>query len=187
MLKKAKSKSTAKRSASKKPVKKTAKKKSISKKPAAKKVVKKKSVKKKATAKKKTLKKKTIKKTLKKKVVARTKPGRKQTRPRKPLLVEPGPPPRGIPSVEEPASNEEAIGTVVHYYSHLSVAIVQINTGKITKGDTVHVKGHSTDFVQKAESMEYEHASIDQASAGQSVGLLVKDHAREHDIVFLVK
>lgn len=187
MPKKVKRKSAAKKSASKKPAKKTAKKKTLRKKSTAKKTVKKKAGKKKATAKKKALKKKATKKTIKKKAVAKTTPVRKQTRPHKPLLVEPGPPPRGIPSVEEPASNEEAIGTVVHYYSHLGVAIVQINTGKLTKGDIVHVKGHSTDFVQKAESMEYEHASIDQASAGQSVGLLVKDHAREHDIVFLVK
>lgn len=186
MPKKVKRKSAAKKSASKKPAKKTAKKKTLRKKSTAKKTIKKKAGKKKAIAKKKALKKKAAKKTIKKKAVAK-KPVRKQTRPHKPLLVEPGPPPRGIPSVEEPASNEEAIGTVVHYYSHLGVAIVQINTGKLTKGDTVHVKGHSTDFVQKAESMEYEHASIDQASAGQSVGLLVKDHAREHDIVFLVK
>jgi translation elongation factor EF-1alpha len=49
------------------------------------------------------------------------------------------------------------------------------------------VKGHTTDFTQKVESLEYEHAHIDAAKAGQSCGLKVKDHAREHDIVYLVK
>jgi hypothetical protein len=187
MPKKSKSKSAVKKSTSRKPAKKTAKKKAIKKKSSVKKVMKKKSVKKKATTKKKSLKKKTLKKTVKKKASAKTSPRRKQARPRKPLLVAPGPPPRGIPSVEEPASNEEAIGTVVHYYSHLSVAVIQINKGKLKTGDTVHIKGHSTDFVQNVESMEYEHARIDQVLPGQSVGILVKDHAREHDILYLVK
>lgn len=182
MQKKVKSKSAVKKSASRKPVKKTAKKKTVRKKPAVKKIVKKKLIKKKAITRKKTL-----KKTVKKKAAARSRPGSKQARPLKPLMVAPGPPPLGITSVEEPASNEEAIGTVVHYYSHLSVAVVQINKGKLKTGDIVHIKGHSTDFIQKAESMEYEHVSVDQASAGQSVGLLVKDPAREHDILFLVK
>ncbi len=102
-------------------------------------------------------------------------------------MIEPGPPPRTIPPVEEPASNEEAIGTVTHYYSHLSVAVVQINKGTLRTGNTIHVKGHVTDFTQAVESMEYEHQHIDQAAAGQSVGLKVKDHAREHDIVFVLK
>ena len=35
--------------------------------------------------------------------------------------------------------------------------------------------------------MEFEHQHIEQASAGQSFGMKVKDHVREHDIVYLVK
>jgi len=89
--------------------------------------------------------------------------------------------------VEEPSQHEEAIGTVTHYYDHLGVAIVQINKGTLKTGDTVHIKGHTADFTQSVESMEYEHQHIDQAEAGQNIGLLVKDHVREHDIVYLVK
>jgi translation elongation factor EF-1alpha len=107
--------------------------------------------------------------------------------PRKTVTVEPGPPPTGIPSVEEPARNEEALGTVTHYYSHLGVAIVQINKNTLSTGDIIHIKGHTTDFTQKVESMEYEHQHLDQAGAGQSVGIKIKDHAREHDIVYRVK
>ncbi len=76
---------------------------------------------------------------------------------------------------------------MTHYYSHLGVAIVQINKGPLKTGDTVHLKGHAVDFTQPVESMEYEHQRIDQAEAGQIIGLRVKNHAREHDIVFLVK
>ncbi|HUI46154.1 MAG TPA: hypothetical protein VL122_09270 [Nitrospirota bacterium] len=155
----------------------------------AKKTVSQKSVKK--AVKKKTLKKKSpppTKKTAKKKTLKK-KPlsARRKAATPKPVMVEPGPPPRTIPPVEEPFANEEAIGTITHYYSHLNVAVVQLNKGTLKVGDTIHLKGHTTDFSQTIESMEYEHLHIDQAGAGQSVGIRVKDHAREHDIVYLVK
>ena len=170
-------KSKKKKPATRKPAKKAVKKKLTKKKPAKKKVAKKK------TVKKKTLKKKTVKKAAGKKV----KPASQKAIEPKPLMVEPGPPPMGIPPVEEPASNEEAIGTVTHYYSHLGVAVVQINKGTLRSGDTVHFKGHTTNFTQKVESLEYEHQHVEQVSAGQSVGIKVQDHAREHDIVYRVK
>ena len=163
MPKKVKAKKKAKKAASRKPVKKAVKKKTLKKKsvPA----------------------KKTAKKTLKKRTLSAS----RKSPTREPIMVEPGPPSRVIPPVEEPIANEEAIGTVTHYYSHLNVAVVQINKGTLKVGDTVHLKGHTTDFSQTVDSMEYEHLHIVQAGAGQSVGIKVKDHAREHDIVYLVK
>ncbi|MCK9419347.1 MAG: hypothetical protein M0R70_08220 [Nitrospirae bacterium] len=111
----------------------------------------------------------------------------KQTVQSKLFEIEPGPPPPGIPPVEEPARHDEAIGTVTHYYSHLGVAIVQINNGALKTGDSIHIQGHSTDFTQPVESMEFEHQHIDRAAIGQIIGLRVKDHVRVHDIVYLIK
>lgn len=159
------------------PKKKTMKK--AAKKNAAKKKLKKKAVAMKAVTKK-AVKKKTAKKAAPKPKAA-AKPA-----PPKPLMVAPGPQPTGIPPVEEPAAREEAIGTVTHFYSHLGVAVIQINRGELRTGDTIHIKGHTTDFTQTVQSMEYEHQHIDRAGAGQSVGVKVIDHAREHDIVYLV-
>jgi len=177
MPEKAKGKSKVKKAVSRKPAKKAVKKKTLGKtSPPRKKI-----------AKKKTLKKITAKKPAKKKIVKITKPSGEPEVTPKPLIVEPGPPPRTLPPLEEPTTNEEAMGTVTHYYSHLNVAVVQINKGKLRTGDTIHVKGHSSDFTQAVESMEYEHQHVDQAAAGQSVGIRVKDHAREHDIVYRVK
>ncbi len=176
-------KSKAKKSASRKPVrKKTIKKKTLKKSSLRKKTIKKKIAGKKAVKRKPLKKKATAKKTAKK-TVRKAKPAIEP----KPTMVEPGPPPFEVPPVEEPAANEEAIGTVTHYYSHLGVAVVQINKGTLRTGETIHVKGHTTDFTQKIESLEYEHQHVDKVSAGQSVGLKVIDHAREHDIVFRIK
>jgi hypothetical protein len=182
MQKKAKSRSAAKKSASRKPAKRTAKKKTTSKKSVVKKAAKKKAANKKTTVKKKALRKKTVKKAAKK-TPAKT----ERAAPSDRFAIEPGPPPPGIPSVEEPARHEEAVGTVTHYYSHLSVAIIQVNNGMLRTGDSIHIQGHSTDFTQPVESMELEHQHIDQATAGQTVGVRVRDHVREHDIVYLIK
>ncbi len=175
MPQKVKRKSKTKKAASRKPARKAVKKKVIKKKTA----IKKKAAKK--TARKKLLKKKTAKK-----LTARKKTIKKSVM-SKPSMIEPGPPPRVIPPVEEPASNEEAIGTITHYYSHLGVAVAQVNKGTLRTGDSIHIKGHTTDITQAVDSMEFEHQHVEQAGAGQSVGIKVKDHVREHDIVYRVK
>ncbi len=162
------------------------------KKPLKKKASPKKTTKKKA-AKKKISKKRVVvrKKAARKKTAAKRKPAtaaaRKQTPVKKATVIKPGPPPSGIPPVEEPLANEEALGVITHYFSHIGVAVIQLNKGSLKTGDKIHVKGHTTDFIQSVESMEYEHQHIDKAGAGQSFGLKIKDHAREHDIVYRVK
>jgi hypothetical protein len=182
MPKKATSKSAANKSVSRKPARKTVKKKVSTKKSAVKKAVKKKPASNKAVVKKKALRKKPAKKAVKK-TTAKT----KRTVPSKRFAIEPGPPPPGIPPVEEPAQQEEAVGTVTHYYSHIGVAIIQINNGSLKTGDSIHIQGHTTNFTQPVESMELEHQHVDQAATGQTVGLRVKDEARVHDIVYLIK
>ena len=144
----------------------------------------------KKAARKKAVKKASTKKPVRKKAAVRTagkKASSKKPLLKKPFLVKPGPPAGSVPSVEEPASQEAAIGVITHYYSHIGVAVAQLNNGVLKIGDTIHVKGHSTDFTQTVDSMEYEHQHIDQAGAGQNIGLKVIDHAREHDIVYRVK
>jgi hypothetical protein len=123
----------------------------------------------------------------KNKTVRKTKPASNRIPSKRPVTVQPGSPPGSIPPVEEPSVHEEAIGIVTHYYSHLGVAVIRVNKGFLCTGDTIHITGHSTDFTQTVVSMEYEHQHIDQAGAGQSVGLKIANQAREHDIVYLVK
>jgi hypothetical protein len=171
MAKKVRSKKKAKKAATKKPLKKAAKKKALKRKP----------------SKKRTVKKKALKKKAKKKSGSKSKTARKGAGVTKSLLVEPGPAGVVAQPVEEPVQREEAVGTVTHYYSHLNVAVVQLNNGTLKTGSTIHIKGATTDFTQTVDSMEYEHLPIEQALAGQSFGLRVKEHAREHDIVYLVK
>jgi len=172
--------------------------KAAARKPAKKKTAGKKTVKKKAAAKrsagKKAAKKRVagkstrkIKSKSKKKAVRKAKPASDRVPSKRPATVQPGPPQGSVPPVEEPSLHEEAIGIVTHYYNHLGVAVVQVNKRSLKTGDTIHITGHTTDFIQVVASMEYEHQHVDQASTGQSVGLKVANEAREHDIVYLVK
>jgi putative protease len=75
------------------------------------------------------------------------------------------------------------IGTVTHYFGHLSVAAVSL-TDTLRVGDRIHIAGHTTDLEQTVESMEVEHAKVESAGPGDDVALQVKDHVREHDHIF---
>jgi translation initiation factor IF-2 len=80
---------------------------------------------------------------------------------------------------------EERIGIVSHYFSKIGVAAVVLE-GELAVGDTIHIKGHTTDFAQKLESIQIENKNIEHAKKGDDVAIKVKEHAREHDIVYKV-
>jgi translation elongation factor EF-1alpha len=80
----------------------------------------------------------------------------------------------------------ERIGVVTHYYSHLSVAIVRLESGTLRVGDVIHIRGHTTDFSQKVESLEVNQAPVTEVRPNEEFGLKVAEHAREHDVVFKV-
>ena len=140
-------------------------------------------------AKKKTAAKKTPKKKAVKKPVAKKRPVKKPAavKPvKKPAAPKPLTPPMAKPSAVEAPIGGQPIGKVVHYYTHLSVAIVESTQGTLRVGNTIHIKGHTTDFKQPVESMEIEHQRVLEATPGQTFGLKVREHAREHDIVYKV-
>lgn len=82
----------------------------------------------------------------------------------------------------------ERIGVVTHYYGHLAVAVVKLEPGATLRvGDNIHVKGHTSDFSQRVESLQVGHAPVQEVGPSDDFGLKVVDHAREHDVVYRVK
>ncbi|MCX7920092.1 MAG: EF-Tu/IF-2/RF-3 family GTPase [bacterium] len=81
---------------------------------------------------------------------------------------------------------EIKIGVVTHYFSKAQVAGINITDGELKVGDTIHIKGHTSDFTQKVDSMQIEHQPVQVATKGQTIGIKVIDHAREHDVVYKV-
>ncbi|HXK26493.1 MAG TPA: EF-Tu/IF-2/RF-3 family GTPase [Myxococcota bacterium] len=62
-----------------------------------------------------------------------------------------------------------------------------IEHGELRVGDTVHVRGHTTDFYQRVERIELEHQQVEVARAGDHIGLQVHQRVREGDEVFVLK
>ena len=77
---------------------------------------------------------------------------------------------------------------MTHYYSHLSVVAMQLEGGTTLRvGDVIHIRGHTTDFTQKVESLEVNHVPVTEVEPNDDFGLKVVEHAREHDIVYKVR
>jgi putative protease len=82
----------------------------------------------------------------------------------------------------------DRVGVVTHYYGDLSVAVVKLDPATILRvGDNIHIKGHTSDFSQRVESLQIGHASVNEVGPDDDFGLKVVDHAREHDVVYRVK
>ena len=80
---------------------------------------------------------------------------------------------------------ESAIGTVLHYYSHLNVAVLQL-TERMKVGETIHISGRTTDFTQVVASMEVDHHRVVVVEPGEDVALKVVEPVREHDTIYRV-
>lgn len=77
----------------------------------------------------------------------------------------------------------QPIGTVTHYFNHLSVAAVRL-TGQLHLGDRIHIAGGERDLEQTVDSMEVDHAKVTTAGPGDDVALKVDGRVHEHDRIY---
>lgn len=80
---------------------------------------------------------------------------------------------------------ESEVGTVVHYYDKLGVAIVEL-AAPLAVGDTIKVKRGEDEFEQQVASMQVEHAEVQAGKKGDSVGIKVDQKTKEGAVVFKV-
>jgi putative protease len=82
----------------------------------------------------------------------------------------------------------ERIGLVTHYFSHISVAVIKLESATLRVGDTIHIRGHTSDFSQRVESLQVDRAAVPEVGPRDDFGVKVREHARENDVVYkLVK
>jgi len=81
---------------------------------------------------------------------------------------------------------EERIGSVIKFFDKTSVAAVKLDFGDLAIGDTVRVKGNSTDFTQKVETMEFDHQPVTKALRGQFTGIKLTQPAKPFDLVYKI-
>jgi len=56
----------------------------------------------------------------------------------------------------------------------------------VSVGDTLHIKGHTTDFELRVGSMQIEHESVTEAKKSDGIGLKVSQKVRKGDKVYKV-
>ena len=80
---------------------------------------------------------------------------------------------------------ETQIGTVSEFFARPVVAGIEL-TASLKVGDRIHIKGHTTDLEMVVESMQIDNASVQEAKAGQAVGIKLPDRVRKGDTVYQV-
>jgi translation elongation factor EF-Tu-like GTPase len=81
---------------------------------------------------------------------------------------------------------EKRIGTVIDYFAKIGVVAFRVEEEGLKVGDTIHLKGHTTDLTEKVTSMQIERETIEEAKVGDDVGIKIKDRARKGDAVYKV-
>lgn len=80
----------------------------------------------------------------------------------------------------------EKVGEVIHYFDKIGVAIIKLEK-PLKKGESVEIrnkKGEAQNLT--VNSMQIDHQNIDEAKAGDEIGVKVQDPVHEDNEVFRV-
>lgn len=126
------------------------------------------------------LKKKAAKKSAPKKKTIKRKPLRKKIPAKKASA-------KKTPKKIKPAKKIQGkiIGKITHYFPKVRAAVIKLEA-PLSVGDSIRIKGHTTDFKQAITSMQIDRVPISQAKKGQEIGLLVDSRVRQHDEVYKI-
>jgi len=80
---------------------------------------------------------------------------------------------------------ETLAGRIIKYYARIGVASVEV-IDNLKVGDNIHIRGHTTDFEQRIDSMELKHQKLEKAEKGHIVGIKVTDFVRKSDLAYKV-
>lgn len=80
---------------------------------------------------------------------------------------------------------KELVGKITHYFSKIGVAVVELSA-PLKVGDKISIEGSNKKVEQVVESMQIEHQNIQEASAGQAIGLKVVDKVSPGNKVYKI-
>ena len=80
---------------------------------------------------------------------------------------------------------EEIIGKVSDFFARPVVAGIELTT-TLKVGDKIHIKGHTTDMELIIDSMQINNVNVNQAKAGDAIGIKVSERVRRGDTVYKV-
>ena len=87
--------------------------------------------------------------------------------------------------VKAKKAKENVVGSITHYFPHVQAAVIKLKA-PLSVGDTIKIKGHTTDFNETITSMQIDRVPVNSAKVGEEIGLLVKSRVRQHDLVYKV-
>jgi len=80
---------------------------------------------------------------------------------------------------------EAEIGKVTDFFARPVVAGIELAM-TLKVGDKIHIKGHTTDMEFTVDSMQIDNVDVQQAKAGDAIGVKVSDRVRRGDIIYKV-
>lgn len=125
----------------------------------------------------------------KKKIIGKKKPLKK-----KPLKTKkPAPKKKSVKAKKKKVTKKPAapkiegkiIGTITHYFPHVRAGVI-ILKAPLKTGDTIRIKGHTTDFTQTVSSLQIDRVALTAAKKGDEIGLLVDSRVRRRDTVYKI-
>ncbi len=81
--------------------------------------------------------------------------------------------------------SEDVIGKVSDFFAQPVVAAIEL-TAALEVGNKIHIKGHTTDLELIVDSMQINNVAVDEAKAGDSIGVKVSERVRKRDTVYKV-
>lgn len=81
--------------------------------------------------------------------------------------------------------SEVQVGVVSDFFSRAMAAGIELSD-TLRVGDTIRIKGHTTDMEVVVSSMQVDNSAVQEAQSGAAVGVHVPDRVRRGDKVFKV-
>jgi translation initiation factor IF-2 len=81
---------------------------------------------------------------------------------------------------------EIEVGIVNKYFDKIGVGMIQVTQGELSVGDTIHVKGASTDLTATISSMQVNRQPVQTAKSGEEAGIKLEGKVRPKDKVLKV-
>jgi hypothetical protein len=88
---------------------------------------------------------------------------------------------------ESSKAKEILIGEIKHYFGKVKAGVIKLDKAGLAVGDSIRIKGSTSDFTQKIVSLEIDNQPVERAAKGKQVGFKSKKRVRIKDKVYKIE
>jgi putative protease len=81
---------------------------------------------------------------------------------------------------------EIEVGHVNKYFDKIGVGMIQVTQAELSVGDTIHIKGNTTDLTAAVNSIQVNRQPVQTAKPGEEAGVKLDTKVRQNDKVYKV-